>query len=54
MGKSTIRYLFPPFPYGWYSIGSAADIMARQITTLSCFGRELIAFCDCEKISIGA
>ena len=46
MDKSAIRYPFSPFPSGWYSVGPAADIVPGEITTLSYFGRELIAFRD--------
>ncbi len=44
MRRTDIRYPFSPFPSGWFSIGSTADIVTGQINTFSFFGRELIAF----------
>ena len=46
MDKTAIRYPFSPFPSGWYSIGPVADIPPGEVTTLSCFGRELVAYRD--------
>lgn len=49
MDKTALRYPFSPFPSGWYSVGHAADVVPGAITTLSYFGRELIAFRDDEN-----
>jgi nitrite reductase/ring-hydroxylating ferredoxin subunit len=42
--KTDYRYPFPPFPSGWFAIGSAAAVEVGQIKTLSYFDRELIAY----------
>lgn len=44
MGKSDYRYPFPPYPSGWFAVGDAAAVTAGQVSSLSYFGRELIAF----------
>ena len=49
MNKTTNRYPFSPFPSGWYSVGSAEDIATGELTTLSYFGRELVAFRDSDN-----
>jgi len=46
MDKTAIRYPFSPYPSGWYAVAAATEIMPGEITTLSYFGRELIAFRD--------
>lgn len=40
----TRRIDLPPYPRGWFAIGSSADLAAGEVTPVRYFGRELVLF----------